>query len=241
MDNMFEGTFRHPVWGNITIKRNPRARNIIMRAREDAIYVTAPTQATKEDIEKALDQCGKRLQKIQREHKPETIDSKYSIDAPYFKLSIKECNTQKIKVTVSNGIYTLYCHWGTDYSSGKVQQALHKCIKAAMRHRANSILPQRLESLAAKHGFTYSRCTLRDTRSRWGSCTSGGGISLNIHLIVLPERLIDYVLLHELCHTVEMNHSERFWALLDKCTAPERAKEMRKRLREFEARYIKGH
>lgn len=85
-----------------------------------------------------------------------------------------------------------------------------------LRSRAKEILPERLQQLATRHGFRYSSVSLRDSHTRWGSCSSRGSISLSIYLVLLPDELIDYVLLHELCHTVEMNHSERFWALLDK-------------------------
>jgi predicted metal-dependent hydrolase len=95
------------------------------------------------------------------------------------------------------------------------------------------MLPPRLERLAKEKGFEYNRCTVRNVHSRWGSCNAQGNISLSIYLAQLPDDLIDYVLLHELCHTVEMNHSERFWALMDKATAPAKAKDLRKKLKGY--------
>lgn len=223
----------HPRWGRIIVTRNPRARNIIMRARPDAIYVTIPVHATESDLEKALTRCGDKLQETQERKREMPIDGEYSIEAPNFRLNVRECNTAKIKVTGSNGAYTLHCPEGTDYSDEAVQQTLRNGIKAAMKHCASIMLPQRLKALAAEHGFTYSRCSVRDASSRWGSCTSTGNISLNIRLITLPDRLIDYVLLHELCHTIEMNHSERFWALMDRHTVPARAKALRAELKGY--------
>lgn len=221
----------HPRWGRIIITRNPRARRIIMRARPDAIHMTIPPRASEAEIERALEQCGEKLKKAQQENSKESIDRTFTIDTPHFRLSIKEYDTAEIKVTGINGTYMLHCPQGTDYSNAKTQQTLRNGIKAAMKHRAGIVLPQRLKELATKHGFRYSRCTVRDVRSRWGSCTSQGSISLNIHLVTLPDRLIDYVLLHELCHTIEMNHSDRFWALLDQCTAPAKAKALRAELK----------
>jgi predicted metal-dependent hydrolase len=84
------------------------------------------------------------------------------------------------------------------------------------RKEAKKILPKRLQELAQKHGFSYKRLAVRNARTRWGSCSHANNINLNMHLIKLDNDLIDYVILHELCHTIEKNHSQRFWVLLEK-------------------------
>ncbi|MGH2271177.1 M48 family metallopeptidase [Anaerohalosphaeraceae bacterium U12dextr] len=74
---------------------------------------------------------------------------------------------------------------------------------------------QRLEALASRHGFRYRRATFRNQKTRWGSCSSRNNINLNIHLLMLPAHLQDYIILHELVHTEHKNHSAAFWARLD--------------------------
>lgn len=74
----------------------------------------------------------------------------------------------------------------------------------------------RLNELADKHGFTYSKVTIRHQKSRWGSCSVRNNISLNISIARLPDKLWDYVILHELVHTRIKNHSKSFWNELDK-------------------------
>ncbi len=75
----------------------------------------------------------------------------------------------------------------------------------------------RLKELALQHGFQPGRLSVRCQQSRWASCSSrGGGISLNLLLILLPPEVVDYVLLHELCHLRHMNHSEAFWEEVEK-------------------------
>jgi predicted metal-dependent hydrolase len=83
-----------------------------------------------------------------------------------------------------------------------------------LRRRAEQTLVARLEQLAGEVGLGYTRASVRQQRTRWGSCSRQGTVSLNVRLLFLPARMVDYVLLHELCHTVEMNHSPRFWKLL---------------------------
>lgn len=83
-----------------------------------------------------------------------------------------------------------------------------------MHRRARAALSARLEELAGQHRLTYGRVSVRHQRSRWGSCSRRKTISLNARLLFLPPEIVDHVLLHELCHTVEMNHSPRFWTLL---------------------------
>jgi predicted metal-dependent hydrolase len=81
---------------------------------------------------------------------------------------------------------------------------------------ARKIILRRLQQLAAQHGFTYNRVCFRNQRTRWGSCSGSGDISLNIRLVALPRELMDYVLLHELVHTRVHNHSQQFWQELEK-------------------------
>lgn len=92
------------------------------------------------------------------------------------------------------------------------------CKRALCRwlsRRARVELPPRLDELARRHGLHYSQATVRQQRTRWGSCTRKGNISLNARLILMPPAACDYVLLHELCHTVHLDHSPRFWTLLE--------------------------
>ena len=94
---------------------------------------------------------------------------------------------------------------------------------------AGKRLTDRLYYLAKINGFTCNRVTIRQQKTRWGSCSPKNTISLNIKLVLLPEVLSDYVILHELVHTRIHNHSRRFWAELDEYVENSRA--MAKRLR----------
>ena len=87
-------------------------------------------------------------------------------------------------------------------------------LRERLRREAEEMLLPRLEGYAAMHGFYYAAVRFRFQRTRWGSCSAKGNINLNVGLVFLPEPLIRYVLLHELCHTVALDHSERFWKAL---------------------------
>jgi len=81
--------------------------------------------------------------------------------------------------------------------------------------KAKSRLVGRLKYLAEKHGFTYNRVFIRNQRTRWGSCSHKNNISLNMKLVLLPEELMDYVILHELVHIHRKDHSKAFWTEMD--------------------------
>ncbi len=85
-----------------------------------------------------------------------------------------------------------------------------------LRTAARDYLPKRLEEISKITGLKYSRLTIRKTTSKWGSCSSSGSISLSIYLMALPRHLVDFVILHELCHTVHFNHSADFHNLLNR-------------------------
>ena len=83
------------------------------------------------------------------------------------------------------------------------------------KEEAREKLSERLAKLAAEHHFQYNRVSIRNQKTRWGSCSSNNNISLNMKLLHLPDQLIDYILLHELVHTRVKNHSQDFWNELE--------------------------
>lgn len=85
----------------------------------------------------------------------------------------------------------------------------------ALKALALRELPPRLHELAALHGLTVARVTIRDQRSRWGSCSSKGRIALNYRLMLMPADVRDYILIHELMHMKQADHSRKFWRLVE--------------------------
>ena len=110
---------------------------------------------------------------------------------------------------------------GADYTPIQIE---------ALRSEAKQVLPAMVERLAQQYGFRYGRVTIRATRSKWGCCTSQNNLSLSLFLMTLPTHLQEFVVLHELCHTIHHNHSAEFHALLDKVTGG-REKELNRQLK----------
>ncbi len=99
-----------------------------------------------------------------------------------------------------------------------------------IKRTANKYLPERLEFLASKHNFKYNKVIIKNYKSRWGTCYKNNDVSLNLRLVMLSEELIDYVILHELCHTVHFNHKQKFHSLVSSLISNE--KSIRKSLKE---------
>ncbi len=97
--------------------------------------------------------------------------------------------------------------------------------------KAKTTLGKRLKWLTGKYGFSYNRVFIRNQKTRWGSCSSKNNISLNMQLVRLPDELVDYVILHELAHTIKKDHSKAFWAEMDKLVG--NGKQMSSRLRSY--------
>lgn len=108
-----------------------------------------------------------------------------------------------------------------DYSPAQIEE---------LRREAKRTLPTMVERLARQYGFSYGRVTIRATRSKWGCCTSQNNLSLSLFLMTLPTHLQEFVVLHELCHTVHHNHSAEFHALLNRVTGG-REKELNRQLK----------
>jgi predicted metal-dependent hydrolase len=87
-------------------------------------------------------------------------------------------------------------------------------LRGWIRRRAQQLLPPKLRELSRRSGLEFSGVGIRSQKTRWGSCSSHGHISLNDQLLFLPADTVDYLMIHELCHTRHLDHSPRFWRLV---------------------------
>ena len=105
--------------------------------------------------------------------------------------------------------------WATRQRARVIEGRRPAAMDGQLRAQAAETLPPQLLALAARHGLTVNRVTIRNQRSRWGSCSSRGHITLNFRLMLMPPEVREYILIHELMHLKQANHSIRFWRLVD--------------------------
>ena len=122
-------------------------------------------------------------------------------------------------------------HLGIIKEHERQKKAFNEAFLNIDKKEAGKKITGKLHELARQNGFTYNKVSIRNQRTRWGSCSGKGNISLNIKLVALPPELFDYVILHELVHTRIHNHSKKFWNELDKYV--ENGKAKAKRLVEY--------
>ena len=101
------------------------------------------------------------------------------------------------------------------YEAKNTKKLTHEELMA-LADKALDVIPGRVEYFARQIGVTYGRITIRNQKTRWGSCSSKGNLNFNCLLMMTPSEVLDYVVVHELCHRKEMNHSKAFWSEVEK-------------------------
>jgi len=142
--------------------------------------------------------------------------------------------SEQFRIQLSKDTLKIFYPHEIDLRSQQAQETIREFIISTLRKEAKEYLPQRTEQLAAKHGFTYRGVTVKNISSRWGSCSAANHINLNIHLVRLPEHLSDYVILHELTHTIHKNHRDLFWKHLNTITGG-KAKQLAAEMKKYQA------
>lgn len=204
--------------GIIDVHPHVRARRITFRAKEGGVRATVPPGVTPGEVRKAVDELRPRLLLLLRKSPRTVIDWDYRLDGELFSLRLLPGEDGRFLSRNLDGEVQIICPKETDFSTEAIQQWLRRVVTEALRRRAKVLLPPRLRALSVAHGLPFRSVKVNSSMGRWGSCSGRGDINLSCHLLRLPARLVDYVLLHELAHTREMNHGPRFHALLDSLT-----------------------
>lgn len=219
-------------FGEITIRTYRLARNITMRTKPDGLYVTVPPHFRTNKILSVIENYREKLLEKWERIQPQPLDLSFSIEAPCFRLKLEQGKWKCFTIRNSNDEIVIYCPPNIDFTNESIQKLLKAAIKRAIKRRAEEYLPQVLKTWADRYQLFYKQVKISQSRSRWGSCSTTKRINLSCYLMLLPPHLMDYVILHELAHLKEMNHSTNFWDLLNNMIDGQ-AKQLRKELREF--------
>jgi predicted metal-dependent hydrolase len=219
----------------ILFKKSKKAKKLSIKVRpKDGTIVTLPWffpfDKAKDFAITHLDWIKSNLIKMESYKKNLTVfDGNTTFTTKSHRLVIEKKTVKKVSTSIKEGKITVKFPLEEDIRTDENQTKIRKAITEAFRIEAKEYLPQRLELLAKRFGLKYKDLTIKNLTSRWGSCSGRDNINLNLHLIRLPYELIDYVILHELAHTKEKNHSKRFWDFL--CKLMPEAIELNKKLK----------
>ena len=219
-------------FGQIIIRTRTTARNISMRTKPDGLHVTVPPRCLTSRIMSVIEEYRPKLLEKWQKATEQPLDLNFRIDAPCFRLHLEEGRFSRFTLRMNEEDITICCPPRTDFSQKAVQDLLRNAIIRALKKSAQAYLPPLLSELAEHYGFKYKKVKITGSKSRWGSCSATGSINLSCYLMLLPPHLMDYVLLHELTHTKEMNHGPQFWEILNDLTEG-RAKALRAELKNF--------
>jgi predicted metal-dependent hydrolase len=199
--------------------RHRRARRYILRVLADGtVRVTLPRWGVKRDalqfVESSRGWIAQQLTRRQRETPtpPWTHGTRILINGQPAILRVESSGDRR-RVWCDDVMVGMMSRRGCNDSMSSLED-VRGLVSQWLQVRARRELPARLQELASAHAITVPRVSIRDQRSRWGACSPTGTITLNWRLVQAPPHVRDYVLLHELMHRRELNHSRRFWRLV---------------------------
>lgn len=205
------------------IRRSPRARRVVLRVRtpQGGVELVLPARMSlARGMAFARSKAGWIAERLAEMPEPVPFDDGACIPLLGYRVTIRH---------VEEAFRDIWLRDDALYVSGP-RSRVAASVEQWLREEARRELTRRARDKAARLGREAGRVRIRDTRTRWGSCTTDGDLNFSWRLVFTPEPVLDYVVAHEVAHLVEFNHSPRFWRIVrELCTAPD---ESRRWLRE---------
>ena len=232
----------------VLITKNKRSKRISIRIKNDGkVKVSIPLRtsfkAGEDFVNSKNDWIFKTLNKISKsKKKSKIIDETTGYQTEHYKINIirpeniqriiLRRNTQIKDYNESNINITLSFPADIDIKKENSQKTIINILEQFFRIEAKKIVPEKVAFYELKFQIKSTKITIRNTKTRWGSCSAKNSLNFSLHIMRLPERLIDYLVLHELAHITHKNHQKEFWSLLDEyCDG--KAKELDKELKKY--------
>jgi len=221
----------------VTLFKSQRAKSLNITIKPfSGVRVSVPAsisfEKAKEATKQRIEWIKSHLSKMQKAEDLFTVfklDTKFQTRTHHLQLRVSE--NEILKSTVRNNLIDVSIPQSNAVEDAEVQNEIRRAIERAWRKEAKEYLPKRVSDLANKHNFEFNKVSIKNSKTRWGSCSFDNSINLSLHLMRLPDYLVDYVILHELVHTKIKNHSRDFWQLLDLVSG--NAKKLDREVKEF--------
>lgn len=213
---MAQKIIQHPDWGPVLLRKNNRAKRLILRIREGQVQVTLPQYVPYQTgIDLVNDKKVWIEEQLTKARAKEQLDWSFELSIRDKVLQLQPHEADTLQIQSINQQLILSLPASTDLSVPEGQATLRHALVEVLRHEAKAYLPQRTHQLAAQHGILIRKVFIKNVKTRWGSCSSAGNINLSLYLMLLPDVWMDYVITHELAHVKHPNHSPAFWAHLE--------------------------
>lgn len=204
-------------FGVVACRRSPQSRFVRIRVTNDgSVKATLPKRAPLYLVQELLESSRLEIREMVEEQKAKQIvyENGMRIGRSH-RLAITYAQIEKPKKKFIGQEITLTLPESYRHQTADANSYIQTQVRSTLRREAAAYLPRRLRHLADSSGFSYEKERFGNQKGRWGSCSSSGTISLNVALMNLPLEVIDYVLIHELAHTKQMNHSQKFWQIVE--------------------------
>ena len=204
-------------FGKIKIRKNKLARSVKLSVGVDgSLRASIPYYSPEFAVRRLVNGNRDEIRKMLAAHNAKNSYQDGDLIGKTHTLFLRKFSGEEIKISNEGNQILVQIPQEIAFENQLVQSEIRKTVSKILRKQAKAYLPRRIDFLAEKYGFSFKKLRFSHTGTRWGSCSSSGTISLNIALMNLPHHLIDYVIIHELCHTRQMNHSSKFWQEVEK-------------------------
>lgn len=204
-------------FGEIKIRKNKLARSVKLSVGVDGnLRASIPYYSPEFAVRRLVNGNRDEIRKMLATHNAKNSYQDGDLIGKTHTLFLRKFSGEEIKISNEGNQILVQIPQELAFENPLVQSEIRKTVSKILRKQAKAYLPRRIDFLAEKYGFSFEKLRFSHTGTRWGSCSSSGTISLNIALMNLPHHLIDYVIIHELCHTRQMNHSSKFWQEVEK-------------------------
>ncbi|HHX18710.1 MAG TPA: M48 family metallopeptidase [Clostridium sp.] len=203
--------------------RSNRKTVSIQLLEDGDVKVSAPFSVTKTQIDEIikgkLSWILKKQEELKRIYKEKNVDRKFEdgekicyLGEEYSLKIIKTKEVSQSKVVIDNDNMVIYIN--EKFIDKDDKENIRNIIKKWLVERFRDVAADRIKKYSFLIGVNPTKITIREQKTRWGSCSSKGSINLNWKLVMAPMKVVEYVIVHELCHMIEMNHSKDYWNIV---------------------------